>query len=72
MTRQVYFATVESPSITGFRQQLARSGEAAFDATALTPVMFVGASDAAFHRWLPIRAEAADCVAPIQIGQGGG
>ena len=71
MTRQTYFAMVESPSITGFREQLARSG-GAFDAAALTPVMFVGASDASFQRWLPIRAEAADCVAPIQIGQGQG
>jgi hypothetical protein len=72
MTRQTYFAIVESPSIAGFRQQLARRGEGAFDAAALTPVMFVGASDGAFDRWLPIRAEAADCIAPIQIGQGQG
>ena len=67
LTRQTYFAMVESPSITGFRQQLARSGGAAFDAAALTPVMFVGASDASFQRWLPIRAEPADCVAPIEV-----
>ena len=72
MTRQVYFAIVESPSIAGFRQQLARTGDAAFDAAALTPVIFVGASDPGFHRWLPIRAEDKDCVAPIQIGQGPG
>ncbi len=70
-TRQAYFAIVESPSIAGFREQLART-EAAFDAAALTPVMFVGASDPVFHRWLPIRAGDADCVAPIQIGQGQG
>jgi hypothetical protein len=67
MTRQAYFAIVTSPSITSFREQLARSSEAAFDAAALTPVMFVGASDAAFHRWLPIRGGEADCIAPIQI-----
>lgn len=67
MTRQVYFAIVASPAITSFRERLARSSEAAFDAAALTPVMFVGASDAAFHRWLPIRAGEADCIAPIQI-----
>jgi hypothetical protein len=71
-TRQTYFAIVESPSIAGFREQLARTGAAGFDAAALTPVMFVGASDPAFHRWLPIRAADADCVAPIQIGQGQG
>ncbi len=72
MTRQTYFAIVESPSITGFREQLARAGAGAFDAAALTPIMFVGASDPGFHRWLPIRADAADCVAPIHIGQGQG
>jgi hypothetical protein len=67
-TRQIYFAIVESPAIVGFRQQLARTGEGALDAASLTPVMFVGASDSTFHRWLPIRAEEAECVAPIQIG----
>lgn len=67
MTRQAYFAIVASPSITSFREQLARSSEAGFDAAALTPIMFVGASDAAFHRWLPIRGGEADCIAPIQI-----
>ena len=72
VTRQTYFAVVESPTIAGFREQLARTGQGAFDAAALTPVMFVGASDAAFHRWLPIRAGEADCVAPIQIGRGQG
>jgi hypothetical protein len=29
--------------------------------------MFVGASDGSFHRWLPIRAGDADCIAPIEI-----
>jgi hypothetical protein len=67
MTRQAYFAIVASPSITSFRERLASSSEGAFDAAALTPVMFVGASDAAYHRWLPIRAGDADCIAPIQI-----
>jgi hypothetical protein len=68
MTRQTYFAIVRSPAIVGFRQQLARTREGALDAAALTPVMFVGASDPNFHRWLPIRAEDTECVAPIQIG----
>ncbi len=72
MTRQTYFAILESPSIVGFREQLARTGGAAFDAAALTPIMFVGGSDPVFDRWLPIRAEEADCVAPIRIGQGQG
>lgn len=72
MTRQTYFAIVASPSIVAFRETLARTGDAGFDAAALTPVVFVGASDRAFHRWLPIRAGDADCVAPIQIGRGQG
>jgi hypothetical protein len=70
MTRQVYFAIVESPAIVGFREQLARTGEGVLDAAALTPVMFIGASDAGFHRWLPIRAGDADCVAPIRVSPG--
>jgi hypothetical protein len=72
MTRQIYFAIVESPSIASFREQLARTADAPFDAAALTPLIFVGASDPGFHRWLPIRAEDKDCVAPIQIGEGPG
>lgn len=67
MTRQTYFAIVESPSIVAFRAQLARPGDATFDAGSLTPVMFVGTSEPAVHRWLPIRAAEADCVAPIRI-----
>jgi hypothetical protein len=69
ITRQAYFAIVESPSIVGFRAQLASSGNTDFDAASLTPVMFVGASDAVVHRWLPIRAGEADCLAPIQISE---
>jgi hypothetical protein len=72
MTRQTYFAIVESPSIADFREQLAKTGAGAFDAASLTPVMIVGASDPAFHRWLPIRAGAEDCIAPIQIAPGQG
>ena len=67
MTRQTYFAIVESPSIVAFREQLARGGNTGLDPAALTPVMFVGTSDSAVHRWLPIRAAEADCVAPIRV-----
>lgn len=66
-TRQVYFAIVDSPSIVAFREALAWDGQGQFDAAALTPVMIVGASDAAFSQWLPIRADEGDCVAPIEI-----
>jgi hypothetical protein len=71
MTRQTYFAIVASPAVVGFREQLARTAGTALDAAALSPVMFIGASDPAFHRWLPIRAGDEDCVAPIQVGQFG-
>lgn len=66
LTRQTYFAIVESPSIVSFREQLAWTAQGTLDAAALTPVMFIGASDATFHRWLPIRAGEEDCVSPIQ------
>ena len=65
--RQVYFVLADSPSIVAFREQLAASAAGAFQADAQTPIMFVAASDAAFHRWLPIRATESDCVAPIQV-----
>ena len=68
-TRQAYFAIMDSPAIVAFRAQLASSGTADFDAASLTPVMFVGTSDPAGRRWLPIRAGEADCVAPIQISE---
>jgi hypothetical protein len=66
-TRQIYFAIVDSPSIVAFREQLAWQGQGQFDAGSLTPVMIVGASDANFSQWLPIRAEDAECVAPIEV-----
>ncbi len=66
LTRQTYFAIVDSPSIVTFREGLARTAQGTLDAAALTPIMIVGASDAGFHRWLPIRATDADCVSPIQ------
>ena len=69
-TRQIYFAIVESPALVSFRERLARIEDAVLDPAALTPVMIVGASDAGFHRWLPIRAGEGDCVAPIRIGPG--
>jgi hypothetical protein len=66
-TRQMYFAVVESLSIVAFRETLAWDGQGQFDAGALTPVLIVGASDASFHQWLPIRAEEGECIAPIDI-----
>ncbi len=74
VTRQVYFVLFEWPAFDEFRRQLSRQlrdagGKAsAFDAAALSPVLIVAASDAAFSRWLPLRADAdEDCFAPIAV-----
>lgn len=69
MTRQIYFALFDAPAFERFRREV--GGLAAgtgFDAAAQSPVLFVAASDAAFSRWLPLRADPeADCVAPIAV-----
>jgi len=74
VTRQVYFVLFEWPAFDEFRRQLSRQlrdagGKAsAFDPAALSPVLIVAASDAAFSRWLPLRADAdEDCFAPIAV-----
>jgi hypothetical protein len=72
-TRQLYYLLFESREFTSFRDRLAAGsapeGGAAFDPEALSPVLIVAASDAAFHRWLPIRADPdSECVAPIDTG----
>lgn len=66
-TRQAYGVLMASASIEGFRTQLASASGGRFDAAALPPVMLVGASDEAFHRWIPWTAGEGDCVAPVEI-----
>jgi hypothetical protein len=73
-TRQLYYLLFDAPAFGHFREQLAgrlADGEArpgTFDPHALSPVLIVAASDAAFHRWLPIRADPdTECVAPLDI-----
>ena len=73
-TRQVYFILFNAPVVESFRQGLqtmvtkAGAGATDFDASALSPVVIVAATDAGFSRWLPLRADAkADCVAPIVV-----
>jgi hypothetical protein len=72
-TRQVYFVLFEWPAFDEFRRRLLRrmrdtGSAAAFDPAALSPVLIVAASDAAFSRWLPLRANAdEDCFAPIAV-----
>ncbi len=73
--RQLYFVIFDAPAFGRFRERLGAmlAGGAAsrtgFDPGALSPVLFIAASDPAFSRWLPLRADpGADCVAPIAVG----
>lgn len=69
VTRQVYFVVFDAPAYTRFRQQAAARavGGSGFDPAALSPVMFVAASDENFNQWLPLRVSETDCVAPITV-----
>jgi len=72
ITRQVYFIRFDWPAFSAFRQQVAGqmklAGGSGLDPAALSPVLIVAGSDAAFGRWLPLKAENADdCLAPIAI-----
>ena len=72
ITRAVYFVRFDWPAFDAFRreaaQQMRASGGGGIDPAALSPVLIVAGSDAAFGRWLPLKAESAnDCLAPIAI-----
>lgn len=69
MTRQAYFVLFTLPAFDQFRRQVAaRLGASpGFDAAAQSPVALVAATDDAFERWLPVRADAAECTAPITV-----
>ena len=72
LLRQLYFLRIDWPAFAGFRRQAAQqmraSGGTGLDPAALSPVLIVAGSDAAFSRWLPLRAESADdCLAPMAI-----
>lgn len=73
ITRQVYFVLFDVPAFGEFRRQVSQrlrdGGHAsAFEPAAQSPVLIVAASDAAFSRWLPVRADAdKDCFAPISV-----
>lgn len=73
-TRQVHFLLFDAPAFVRFRQQLlamataAGAGASDFDPLAMSPIVIIAASDTAFSRWLPLRADATrDCVAPIEV-----
>ncbi len=70
--RQVYFVRFEWPAFAVFRQQIAQqmraAGGAGIDPAALSPILIVAATDAAFGRWLPLRPEVGDdCLAPMAV-----
>ena len=74
IVRQVYFTRFDAPAFETFRREVDRrlrgagGSTAAFDAAALSPVVIIAASDAAFSRWLPLRAgDSDDCLAPIAV-----
>ena len=73
IVRQVYFTRFDAPAFDTFRREVARQlrdagSTSAFDAAALSPVLIVAATDAAFSRWLPLRAGGSDdCLAPIAV-----
>lgn len=72
MVRQVYFLKFALPAFDEFRRQVARQLRDAgrsgslFEPAALSPILIVAASDAAFSRWLPLQSDGSDdCLAPI-------
>ena len=72
ITRQVFFIRFDWPAFGAFRQAMAQqmraSGGSGVEPAALSPVLIVAGSDAAFGRWLPLGAENAnDCLAPMAI-----
>lgn len=74
VVRQVYFVKFDLPAFHEFRRQVARhlrdagGNGSLFDPAALSPVVIVAASDAAFSRWLPLRSDGHDdCLAPIAV-----
>jgi hypothetical protein len=70
-SRQVYFVLFDLSAFGRLREQIAALAggaprAAAFDPDALSPVLIIAASEPAFNRWLPLRADpATDCLAPI-------
>ncbi len=71
VTRFAYAAAFRSAAYDRFRSAVAAlarevsGGAATFDPAAQSPIVIIGASDAAFARWLPWRVTDADCVAPL-------
>jgi hypothetical protein len=73
VVRQVYFVLFDLPAFDDFRRQVSQrlrdaGGGSSFDPAAQSAALIVAASDAAFSRWLPLRADAdRECFAPIVL-----
>lgn len=71
VTRFVYAAAFRSRAYDRFRNAvstLAREvsgGSNSVDPAAQSPILIIGASDAAFAAWLPWRVTEPDCLAPL-------
>jgi hypothetical protein len=73
VNRQLYFVLFDLPAFDAFRRQVAQrlrdgGGASAFDPAVQSPALIVAATDAAFSRWLPLKADAEkECFAPITV-----
>jgi hypothetical protein len=71
--RQLFVILFDAPEFTRFREQIAgmvtdATSRAGYDPRALSPALFIAASDPAFSRWLPFRADPEECLAPVIAG----
>jgi len=68
---EIYFVPFESPEFSQLRIDLTptepeHAGVGVYEAGTLTPILIVGATDANFDRWWPLRFNAAtDCVGTV-------
>jgi len=73
MVRQLYFVQFDLPAFDTFRRQVGQrlreaGASTPFDPAAQSPTLIVAASDAAFSRWLPLKADAeTECFAPVTL-----
>lgn len=73
VVRQLYFVLFDLPAFDRFRQQVAQrlreaGASTPFDPAAQSPALIVAGSDAAFSRWLPLKADVEkECFAPVTL-----
>jgi len=69
LTRELFFVRFEHAPFAPFRQQVAaRAAGRAFEASSLSPVLIIAATDGAFSTWLPLEGDGtSDCLAPLTL-----